>query len=123
MIKASCTWGDGPDVLITLEDKPFILYLISKNRPPPRGQWAHGYVSQGSMDLTADEAFALAHQLYASATAAQELDKSYKNTEFPETTLKEKLAKQVARLKRKKHALKLENETLKKAIAIFDRRK
>jgi len=119
MIKASCTWGDGPDVLITLEDKPFILYENPKNDPPPRGQWAHGYVSQGSMDLTADEALDLAHQLYASATAAKGLDKSYKNMEFPEITLREKLNQKLAQLKSKKRALLLDNAILKRAIEII----
>ena len=80
-IKATCTWGDGPDVLVVFENHPFILYENPKNDPPPRGQWAHGYVSIGSFDLTAEEAMILSNKLKAAAQVAMELDKSIREYE------------------------------------------
>lgn len=59
MIKASCTWGEGPDVMLVFEDKPFILY----ENPIDKERWVHGVVNKGSADLTADEAENLANQL------------------------------------------------------------
>jgi hypothetical protein len=47
-IKAECTWGDGPDVLLNLNGKLF--------------------------DLTADAAEKLAHDLMIAANNARELD-------------------------------------------------
>lgn len=73
-IGASCTWGDGPDVLVTLDGKAFICYENPKNDPPPRGQWTHGYVSKGSFDLTQAEARELAAQLLRAADACKELE-------------------------------------------------
>ena len=80
-IKVSCTWGEGPDVLVTFEDHPFILYEDAKNDPPPRGQWRHGYVSMGSFDMTADEAIKLSYQLKEAARNARNLDKSIREYE------------------------------------------
>jgi len=54
MINVTCTWGDGPDVLVTCDrvcDKTYI-------------------------DLTADEALKLAVMLVAAAASAKELQKS-----------------------------------------------
>ncbi len=80
-IKASCTWGDGPDVLVSFENHPFILHEGPKNDPPPRGQWFHGYVSVGSFDLTADQAIKLSYQLKAAARTARKLDQSIREHE------------------------------------------
>ena len=74
MKKATCTWGDGPDVLLSLEDDWFVLYEDPKHQAPPRGDYQHGYVTKGSMDLTADEALALAAKLTEAANSAKELD-------------------------------------------------
>jgi len=81
IINATCTWGDGPDVLVSFENHPFILYEDAKNDPPPRGQWVHGYVSIGSFDLTAEEAMNLSDQLKAAAQSAMELDRSIREYE------------------------------------------
>ena len=80
-INAICTWGIGPDVLVSFENHPFILYEDAKNDPPSRNQWTHGYVSIGSFDLTADEAIMLADQLKKAAEAAMELDRSIREYE------------------------------------------
>ena len=78
-IKASCTWGDGPDVLVVFDGMPFICHEDPKNYPPPRGQWKHGYVSEGSFDLTQDEARKLANELLAAADACESMEDSYNN--------------------------------------------
>lgn len=77
-IGASCTWGEGPDVLLVLDGKPLVCYEDPKNDPPPRGQWKHGYVSKGSIDLTRNEALELAEQLFRAAAACRELDDGLK---------------------------------------------
>lgn len=70
-IKASCTWGDGPDIMLVIEGEDenddnnnrFILYEDPKHQLPPRADYIHGYVTNGSMDLTANEARILAARL------------------------------------------------------------
>jgi len=74
MIKATCTWGDGPDVMLTFKDYRFVLYEDPKHTKPPQGGYAYGYVTKGSTDLTADEALMLAARLIDAANAAKELD-------------------------------------------------
>ena len=75
MKKATCTWGDGPDVLLSLEDDMFVPYEDPKHHAPPRGDYLHGYVTKGTMDLTADEALALAFELKAAAEQAKSFDR------------------------------------------------
>jgi len=70
-IKATCTWGDGPDVILTLNDKPFILYEDATDHR----HYIHGVVKKGSTDLTADEALDLAYQLTMAAHSAKQLDR------------------------------------------------
>lgn len=82
-INVSCTWGDGPDVLVTFKNFPFILYEDPKNDPPPRGQWVHGYVSKGSFDMNIEEAEELASLLNEAARYARELEEGIK--EYGET--------------------------------------
>jgi len=52
-VKASCTWGDGPDVLLNIQDT---LY-----------------------DLTSEQAKRLANELLQAAQNADELDSTAKN--------------------------------------------
>jgi len=72
-MKVTCTWGDGPDVMLSLDGSIMVIH----NDPLDKDAWAHGTVSDGSLDLTADEAEELAYGLIASAKAARELKKSY----------------------------------------------
>jgi hypothetical protein len=76
MIDATCTWGDGPDVMLTFKDYIFVLYEDPKHTKPPRGDYTHGYVTKGSTDLTADEALELAARLTEAANNAKELDRT-----------------------------------------------
>jgi len=71
-IGATCTWGDGPDVMVTLKDKPYILY----EDPSDHDHFMHGVVWEGSFDLTAKEALDLASRLQQAAFAAMELDRT-----------------------------------------------
>jgi len=74
-MKAKCTWGDGPDVLVVLDGMPVMLY----HTPVDFNHAKHGMVKQGSFDLTADEAIALALQLLRAAESARDMDRKYQN--------------------------------------------
>ena len=80
-LKATCTWGDGPDVLMVLEDDgkgdALMAYEDPYHFPPPRGDCTHGYIRKGSICLTAERAEILGHQLIESAKQAREFDKEY----------------------------------------------
>jgi hypothetical protein len=55
-VKATCTWGDGPDVLLVVGDDP--------------KHWA---------DLTSEQARSLAHSLLMAAAHADELEQVAKD--------------------------------------------
>jgi hypothetical protein len=67
-VKVDCTWGDGPDILLSLSGKGMILL----QDPTKKDKWVHGVVTEGSMDLTVDEALALASQLQLKAIQVRE---------------------------------------------------
>lgn len=69
-VKVSCTWGDGPDVMVTFNNEVFILY----ENPHHLKNWSHGIVKKGSFDLTAEQARALAGDLLMAANSAEALD-------------------------------------------------
>ncbi len=69
MKKAVCTWGEGPDVLVSLENDVFILF-----EEPDKSHFAHGVVTQGQMDLSAAEAERLAAELLIAAREARRLE-------------------------------------------------
>jgi hypothetical protein len=78
MKRAVCTWGDGPDVVLDLKDDMFVLYEkpeLGELIAPFKGTYLHGYVTKGSMDLTADEALQLAAELTSAAQNAKEMDR------------------------------------------------
>ena len=78
-MKATCTWGDGPDVLVELDGSIIQLY-----ETPGRFDWAvHGTAGQGSICLTAKEAYAFAADLVIAAAHAESLERSLKETEGP----------------------------------------
>lgn len=70
VIKVECTWGDGPDVLITLKNHPMILAsdVIDKDK------FKHGIVTDAWIDLTQQEARILAHHLLAAAENVKYLE-------------------------------------------------
>lgn len=88
MKRVSCTWGDGPDVFLSLEDDVFVLYEEPKHTKPPQGDYTHGYVTKGFTNLTADEALALADDLTEAAKQAKELDSICKDLDKLESEKK-----------------------------------
>lgn len=72
-MKVTCTWGDGPDVLLSLDGHLMVLH----EEPHDKEAWTHGAVSDGSLDLTVEEAEELAHELIIAARGARELSLSY----------------------------------------------
>lgn len=76
MKTATCTWGEGPDVLLSFNGDRFILYEDPKHDKAPRGDYRHGHVTNGSMDLTAEEAEELGMQLIHAAREARELQRT-----------------------------------------------
>lgn len=78
-MKATCTWGQGPDVLLELDGTGVVCYEDPFNYPPPRGRYKHGIISQGSTDLTIIEAKALIASLTAAVKKADELYQSYED--------------------------------------------
>ncbi len=72
-MKATCTWGDGPDVLISLTKNDIFVLL----EDPDKTKYTQGCVNKGSIGITADEAIELAMQLLASAREAKRLDFEY----------------------------------------------
>ncbi len=69
-MKATCTWGDGPDVLVNLDGKRLMCY----ENPDNFDKAVHGFISEGSFELNAMEAIDLALQMIKAATGALELN-------------------------------------------------
>lgn len=70
-MKVSCTWGDGPDIVLDLSGSTLILF----EDPINKDKWKNGTVSNGNMDLTAQEAKQLAQDLLMAAQEVEELEK------------------------------------------------
>jgi hypothetical protein len=56
MNRAVCTWGDGPDVDLEVKN----VFMLE---PVTAGASIHGSVPSGQIDLTAEEAVRLGHEL------------------------------------------------------------
>jgi hypothetical protein len=76
-MKAECTWGEGPDVLVILDGTPMVLY-----EEPKKGTYVHGTCTQGSLELTAHQVEDLAKQLLRAAARAMELDRLSSQEKF-----------------------------------------
>jgi len=51
-----CTWGEGPDVIVSLSGTELLLM----EEPKIVDKWKHGIVNNGQIDLTAEDARKLA---------------------------------------------------------------
>lgn len=71
-MKAECTWGDGPDVVLSLEGTPLTLLEV-----PTNTHCSMGMVRRGCCDLTIVEARDLASQLLCAAAQAERLEGFY----------------------------------------------
>ena len=78
-IIASCAWGDGPDVLVSLTNKELLVYPLSGV------QAANGNVGifNGAFCLTATEAKDLGHELIKAGTQASNLEKFAEHSSCP----------------------------------------
>jgi len=77
MARCKCTWGDGEDVLVMLDGTSLMLYEEPSNPKPPKGQSKYGYVSEGSLALTAHAARILGQSLIKAADEADFQEAAY----------------------------------------------
>jgi hypothetical protein len=71
----SCTWGEGEDVMVTNEGKPYVLH----EEPTNKNRFKHGTSLKGSVFLNRDEARSLALDLIQAADEADKLDQTAKD--------------------------------------------
>lgn len=67
-ITVNSTYGDGPDVLVSGNSSVIILM-----EPINPNGFTHGTVSKWQLDLSVDDALALAHKLFMAATHTQSI--------------------------------------------------
>ena len=82
-VNATCTWGDGPDVQMTLFNKEFVLYETPHYQSPPGVGVPLGFVRNGCMFLTATEAKALGNELIEAGKMASNLEKFAEHSSCP----------------------------------------
>lgn len=90
-IKASCTWGEGSDIMVVIDpdsdtkssrfNKRFVLHEhpitraeVDVNGVANKGLYVYGSVEKGSFGLTAQEALDLAADLIQAGKDAMELN-------------------------------------------------
>ena len=72
--KATCTWGDGPDVILSVRaTKPFG-GMVNLTEVKLLKKWTHGISPKGSFTLTAKQAIDLSRQLEEAARSALDLE-------------------------------------------------
>ncbi|MFA5312883.1 MAG: hypothetical protein WC375_06125 [Methanomassiliicoccales archaeon] len=69
MMNATCTWGDGADVVLSLEGTKMVLLEDVADKK----SWKYGTISQGNTDLTASGARKLASKLIMAAVQSESL--------------------------------------------------
>ncbi len=77
-MKATCTWGDGPDVLIELKGTSVMCY----EEPKDLDRAVHGFVSQGSLDLSIKEADIFLVELAKAISWAKELQAGWEEAMY-----------------------------------------
>lgn len=70
-MRATCTWGFGPDVILSLEGTPLV---IGEAPDFDRNRFLHGVITKGDIDLTADQAHELGTQLIDACKRIKELE-------------------------------------------------
>jgi len=71
MIKATCTWGEGPDIILHVRDHIVILF-----EDPDKTHYRNGTVKSASTDLSLEQAKELLHSLQQSIQHVEELEQS-----------------------------------------------
>lgn len=74
-MKALCTWGEGPDVLVEIDGTPILCY----ENPTDLNRYTHGIIREGSFYLTVEEAKKLVGSLLMAISQTEELYQSYEN--------------------------------------------
>jgi hypothetical protein len=74
MFKAECTWGDGPDVLLVIEDRGNEWPLQLLEGPTELERFSHGICEHASVGMTAKQARELAEQLLLASSKAEFLE-------------------------------------------------
>jgi len=69
-MKVHMTWGQGPDVVLSLEGTPLIL---QESPDFDRNRFLYGVITKGGVDLTTDQAHELGVSLLEAAQRAKEL--------------------------------------------------
>lgn len=77
-MKVECTWGPGPDVVLSLEGTSLVL----GENPNSLQRWSHGIIREGEIDLTANQAFELGNALIDAAEKAKKLTDGISKEEF-----------------------------------------
>jgi len=72
MIKAECTWGEGSDVMLVVKDEEFGFQLFKPAQHLDKS--TYGYMIAGAMDLTKEQARALAQSLLDAADCCDRLE-------------------------------------------------
>lgn len=75
-MKAQCTWGDGPDIVLSLEGTSLVLL----ENPSKFNHFKRGVVSAGSLDLTVSEAKQLRYELDCAIQMVEDLERKYRIT-------------------------------------------
>ena len=94
-MKASCAWEAGLDVLISLNGEKMILH----NDPIDLDKFTHGTITEGSVDLTIEEAEDLAHQLLNSVHQVKELNQICEDHDDAVHKILQKIIKLIKNLK------------------------
>ena len=74
-IRAICTWGDGPDILLILEPDKDLLMLY--HDPIAKDIGIHGFCKDGSIPLSIQQAQDLARSLLDAVNKTIQLETSY----------------------------------------------
>ncbi|HUW48639.1 MAG TPA: hypothetical protein VMW36_07845 [Patescibacteria group bacterium] len=69
-IEATCTWGDGPDILLSSKDWK----IVNHSPTEDLDKWTHGTQKHWSTDLTRDEAVSLIFHLQSAVERVDELE-------------------------------------------------
>ncbi len=77
MIKAECTWGEGSDIMLVIEDEEFGFQIFKPIQHLDKS--THGYMTSGAMDLTKEQARKLAQSLLDAVNMADILEHDLKD--------------------------------------------
>lgn len=80
-MKVECTWGQGPDVIVSLEGSPLVL---RESPDSGKNRFLYGVVTKGDIDLTVDQARKLGLELLDACKRIKVLEDGVPKEEFDE---------------------------------------